>query len=249
MISASVWREVSKEFGQKNITCPRCNQKFERYADYEKHIRNRQETYCLHCHKTFCTKQQIEKHQRSINEPREEKVDFERCIHPKTGFEDDPEFQELIDSKSDHIEDHVLQYTNHKVINRKIRPDFTYGELDDLLSDIYTKQKNSFKMNLGLGFVLYNIKTGQYKYHYTSANSLLFETATAITNIRDLEKFFKKIFDLDLQTNAYLAKPSSSWSLAGLTNLEIWIYEMKNNPFQLVDLRLICHRTSKTQNL
>ena len=35
----------------------------------------------------------------------------------------------------------------------------------------------------------------------------------------------KKVCDLDLETNAYLSKPTSSWTLAGITNIEVWVYE------------------------
>ena len=40
----------------------------------------------------------------------------------------------------------------------------------------------------------------------------------------------KKVCDLDLETNAYLSKPTSSWTLAGITNIEIWIFQMKDTP-------------------
>ena len=33
------------------------------------------------------------------------------------------------------------------------------------------------------------------------------------------------VCDLDLETNTYLSKPSSSWTLAGITNIEVWVYE------------------------
>lgn len=39
-----------------------------------------------------------------------------------------------------------------------------------------------------------------------------------------------KIINLDLATNYYLKRPTSSWVLAGITNVEIFIYEMKDVP-------------------
>ena len=30
------------------------------------------------------------------------------------------------------------------------------------------------------------------------------------------------VCDLDLETNTYLSKPSSSWTQAGITNIEVW---------------------------
>ena len=224
--SRSAFDNAATTMRERNKTCKKCNTEFSTYADYETHVKQSTYTYCLHCNKTFCTDQQMQAHARTIRLPTEGPIDYERSIHDKTGFEDDPMFQELIDAEKDQIADDDNDYTNHRVINIKIRPDFTYGDLDDLLSDIYTKQKNSFKLNLSIGFALYNISTGKYKYHYCSRNSLLFDQAIPITNIRDLEKFMKKIFDLDLQNDAYLSKPSSSWTVAGLTNIQVWIYQM-----------------------
>ena len=49
-------------------------------------------------------------------------------------------------------------------------------------------------------------------------------SASSIANIQDLDKFMKKVCDLDPETNAY-RKPSSSQTFAGITNIEIWVYE------------------------
>ena len=38
-------------------------------------------------------------------------------------------------------------------------------------------------------------------------------------------KAMEIVCDLDLETNTYLSKPSSSWTLAGITNIEVWVYE------------------------
>ena len=136
----------------------------------------------------------------------------------------------MLKEKKDHVNSFEKRYTNHIIINQKVGSNFTYNDLELLLVDIYSKQTNSFKINLGIAFVLYNIKTKEYKYHYVSSNQLLFEKAISITNMQDVERFMKKVCDLDLATNAYLRKPTSSWTLAGITNIEVWVYEMKNTP-------------------
>ena len=135
-----------------------------------------------------------------------------------------------MDEKRKYIDNFERKFTNHWIVNRRIEPGYTYKDLDRLLIDICSKQANSFKVNIGLGFVLYNIQTGEYRYHYVSSNNLLFDKAISVTNSQDVERFIKKVCDLDLQTNAYLKKPSSSWILAGITNIEIWIFQMKDIP-------------------
>ena len=52
-------------------------------------------------------------------------------------------------------------------------------------------------------------------YHYCSRNSILLGQATPITKCKDSTKFVKRIFNLNLQNDAYLTKPSSLWSVTG----------------------------------
>ena len=222
------WKEVRRTF--KNKTCVKCDQTFNQVRDLERHTRNRKDLLCHHCNRTFCNEHHLGKHMRSISEPKILTRNYQSPIHAKTGFEDDPQYQELLEEKKDHVNSFEKRYTNHIIINQKVGSNFTYNDLELLLVDIYSKQTNSFKINLGIAFVLYNIKTKEYKYHYVSSNQLLFEKAISITNMQDVERFMKKVCDLDLATNAYLRKPTSSWTLAGITNIEVWVYEMKNTP-------------------
>ena len=62
--------------------------------------------------------------------------------------------------------------------------------------------------------------------YYVSSNSFLFDRAITISSIEDLNNFMRKVINLDLATNYYLKKPSSSWVLAGLTNVQICIYKL-----------------------
>lgn len=108
----------------------------------------------------------------------------------------------------------------------KIDSNYTYENLQEVLYGIYRSQKNTFKINLAFGFILYKIVTGEFKYYYVSSNSFLFDRAITISTIEDLNNFMRKVINIDLATNYYLKKPSSSWVLAGLTNVQICIYEI-----------------------
>ena len=81
---------------------------------------------------------------------------------------------------------------------------FTYQDLEQKLKEIYEKQTSSFKINLAFGFVLYHVVEKIFKYYYVSNNNMLFEHAITITNKWDLDKFLKKVMDLDLPSNYYL---------------------------------------------
>ena len=169
----------------KNRTCPKCEAVFSNVRDLQAHVNNRKTLSCAHCNAVFCNEFHLGKHMRTINEAKIITKNYNSVIHAKTGFEDDPKYQKIIEEKKAYINDFEVNYTHHKVINERIPFDFTYYDLDMLLTEIYANQKCSFKLNLGMGFIVYNLKTGDYKYHYVSSNQLLFEKAIAITYTKD----------------------------------------------------------------
>ena len=215
----------------KNKTCNDCHTTFREVRDLTRHLKNRKMQACgSHCPKLFCTFDQLRKHKNSLQQPKDGHVDFESPLANTTGYEHEPKFHQLIEEKKQEIDDDVIQYSDYTVINKKISPDFTYSQLQEVLSDIYSKQKDCYKLNFGMAYALFNLKTKEFKYHYVSGNNLLFENAITITNQKDLDKFIKRVFDLDLKTTAYLSRPDSSWTFAGLTNIQIWVYSIDNTP-------------------
>ena len=150
-------------------------------------------------------------------------VDLKQEINPASGYESYDGFQKLIVEKDYDIGTTTSGFKT--VYNIKIDSTYTYENLRDKLQEIYRTQQNVFKINLAFGFILYQIVTGEFKYHYISSNNMLFDQAITITSIEDLNNFIKKVVNLDLATNYYLKKPSSSWVLAGLTNVQICIYK------------------------
>ena len=110
------------------------------------------------------------------------------------------------------------------VYNIKIDSTYTYENLRDALQKIYGTQEKSFKINLAFGFILYQVVTGEFKYYYVSSNNMLFDHSITIGDMEDLNNFIQKVMNLDLATNYYLKKLSSSWVLAGLANLQICVY-------------------------
>ena len=88
-----------------------------------------------------------------------------------------------------------------------------------ILEQIFIDQSTPFRINLGFGYVLFNRTEDVFKYFYNSTNNLLFEKCATISNRQDIQEFFERISNLDLQTNYYLKKTDSSYVLAALTNL------------------------------
>ena len=215
----------------KENICTNCGNRFRQARDLRRHQERRKHLECSHCDKTFCSNDHFQKHLRSIyNSVGGGAIDYDTPVNEHSGYEQDEDYQTILRQKIDKIRNYEKIRGQYKLINRQIDSSFTYRDLQKLLSFIYDRQGNAFKLNIGFGFILYNVVEDKYKYYYCSQNNMLFEKAVTITTREDLTSFLKRIADLDLATNYYLKKPSSSWVLAGLTNVEISITDMKDVP-------------------
>ena len=214
----------------KNKTCSNCKTVFRERRDLIKHENNKKNIVCTHCDRIFCNDDHFQKHQRSIKQPTNTTHNLDLPVNPPTIYEEYVGFRELLVEKERAIQDSrtISKYTTK--YNRRIDTSLTYRDLENILCNIYKEQKHAYKMNIAFAFILYNHRDDEFRYYYTSSNNLLFEHAMTITNQSALDKFLNKVMDQDLQTNAYLKKPSSGWVFAGLTNMEIITTILKDTP-------------------
>ena len=77
--------------------------------------------------------------------------ELSQFIHPRTGYEDYNEYQNLLREKVSDIRDKETESLYKKVINKKIDYTYTYNDLYKKLLIIYEYQTNAFKVNLGFG--------------------------------------------------------------------------------------------------
>ena len=209
----------------KNRVCKDCKSVFHQVRDLERHQRSKKKIVCTCCQKTFCNNEHHQQHLRTVSKDESKTVDLKQQIHPATPYESLDGFQELVAEKDNDIRTRTTTSEFKDTYNLKIDSNYTYQDLRDKILEICKNQHN-FKMNLAFGFILYQIVTGEFKYYYVSSNNFLFDRAITISSIEDLNNFMKKVVNLDLATNYYLKKPSSSWVLAGLTNVQICIYKI-----------------------
>lgn len=209
----------------KNKKCKDCGSEFKQVRDLERHQKSKKKIVCTCCQKTFCNNEHHQQHLRTVSKD-DKIVDLEQQIQPATGYESYDGFIELVEEKDYDIGTKTTTSQFKDTYNLKIDSNYTYENLQEVLYGIYRSQKNTFKINLAFGFILYHIITGEFKYYYVSSNSFLFDRAITISSIEDLNNFMRKVINLDLATNYYLKKPSSSWVLAGLTNVQICIYKI-----------------------
>ena len=218
-----VSRSKRSLFKCKKRKCEYCKKIFTRFRDLRQHQNQRKDLECFHCNNKYCNVSDLQKHLRTINKSISN-IDLDNPINPSSGYEQYDAFHELLERNANKIGDRKDVYKRHKVINVQINSSTTYRDLYNLLDRIYSKSSSVFKVNLGFGYRLYNIIEEKFKYYYNSTNNLLFEHAFTISDHQSLNNFFNKITNLDLLTNYYLKNPSSSWVLAALTNVEIFIF-------------------------
>ena len=210
--------------------CDICYKKFERSKGLRRHIKYRRKILeCEHCNRKFCNIDNLQKHLRSVRSAGISKnIDLNSSITPRTGFENDIGFKNVFQENISKICGKISNFKRYQVYNIEIDSSFTYKRLHDILVQIYSSQKQTFKINLGFGFILKNVVTSKYRYYYNGINNLIFETAFPITSRRDIETFFEKLKSVDLITTYYLKKPSSNWIFCGLVNIEIFIYALQD---------------------
>ena len=171
---------------RKNI-CSICKLVFRQRRDLARHEKRRKLIECTHCSKTFCNNEHFQKHLRTINTPRTGSgIDLDTPIYPESGYKQYEGYEALVREKNRDIRDRETVSKHRKVINRKIDSSFTYRDLENLLSNIYSEQRNAFKINIGFGFILYHVVEDEFKYYYNSANNMLFEHAITIADRADL---------------------------------------------------------------
>ena len=163
--------------------------------------------------------------QKKEEEPKEESIqDLNQEILGNTLHETCEKYHETIKKNINCIMDSRKITKVGEIINKQITNSFTNKDLYNFLLDIYRDRKKCFKINMGIGYILYNNLEEQYKYYYVSNNHLLFDTAKLISKRKDIDKLIKRIISKDIPTGIYLQRPDSHWSVAGLANLEMRVY-------------------------
>ncbi len=142
-------------------------------------------------------------------------------IYPSTGFEENDEYRNIINEHRNVISDKQDIRKAYAVYNKQIDSTFTYNDLQNLILNV--TQKRPIKINIAFGYIIHNPTSGEYRYHYPSDNNMIFQHAITINWQRDVTKLMKRIIAIDLPTTYFLMRPTTSWNLIGLTNVQIKI--------------------------
>ena len=173
------------------------------------------ETSCNRCGTDFCSINRLRQHERTehvgdgTNQPPTPNTNLDTPIFPDTGYSQTSEYNNTVDEHYNVIRSQTVNRSSYKIVNKQISPDYTYNDVKRLLDNIMRKESGTFKINLGFGFMLYDIISKVYRYFYVSTNHYLFDRAFTISTGQDMTNFFNKIFELDLANEYYMKRPSS----------------------------------------
>ena len=201
----------------RGYQCHQCPSSYYLKRDLDCHRRIDRE-WCMQCGQWVC---RLDVHRRSVHGGGCREVhNVDDLIQPKIPFLGDAGFQVAYMGRLGEISDfrHVSKY--HQTWNIAAGDGFSYRNLTIWLCEIYRYNTTAFKINMGIGFLLFHPIQKIYKYHYVSENSLLFDKSIVVDSVVSLKSFIERVRGLDLATSAYLTKPSSQWVLAGITNFQ-----------------------------
>ena len=144
---------------------------------------------------------------------------LKQVVYPPSVFEDEG-FEKIVEENVSNIKDKIVERKVYMTVNKELTPNFTYGDLNDIIKQAVVKKGKSCRFNIGFGFILKHNVTNEYRYYYVSTNHYLFQKARTISVMGDIKDIIKTIFDMNIGEHYYMQRPASSWALAGITNVE-----------------------------
>ena len=127
-----------------------------------------------------------------------------------------------------------MENGKHKVFN------FQMSKLDtkvinEKLEEVFNKLDSAAKINIALGFVLRNIKTGEYRYFYAHENNTLFEKSHLLCTKADLITIQGKVEKFDIVEQCTQERQNTKWRFTLITNVTIFAVLLKNIPMGCPD--------------
>ena len=230
---------------QAGITsCPDCKyftfiKQEKNYHVSKKHARStsKQSTVCLFSEKEFPNYYSLQQHRRKEHgakqwKPSDRVADLNKIVEEEG--EDGEKLKEELSACQHFLVDAEMENGRLQVFN------FQMSKLDtkiinEKLEEVFNKLDSAAKINIALGFVLRNVKTGENRYYYAHKNNTLFKKLHLLGTKADLITIQKKLKNLILRSNALknVRKPNGGSNL--FTNGTIVAGLLKNSPMGCPD--------------
>ena len=212
------------------IPCPKCNKIINR-ADNIKYHKCKQ-TPGLSVMKESPTVLK-EAAPSSIDEPPAKKrkyfkPDQHKLLENEELTESDPEVKDFIQKYWGSIRSFTKKGKIQNIFNIFYDRDFK-GLIENIAKRIMTYQKNRFKINYSLGFILKNIETKEFRYYHASFNNAqILETALLINNRKDLLNFLNSLAEESFYDG--LTRPDTKWKVVQISNITFYANSLKDAP-------------------
>ena len=114
--------------------------------------------------------------------------------------------------------------SNPRVYNFPITNDITADDIVKKVEEIYNSERHSFKVNLSLGYLLYDRETKEYRYFRPYRNSFLLDKPFTVSSRKDLARLRELINKLDAIAKVMNARDNTKYVIKTLTNLQARVY-------------------------
>ena len=238
--------------------CEICERDFSRLSDLRRHKESTHyrtsEVQCPKCNKIINRADNIKYHQckqtadlsvmkesptvsneaapSSIDEPPAKKRCFKPYQHKlfenEELIESDPEVKDFMQKYWGSIRSFTKKGKVQNIFN--IFYDRDFKDLIEAIAErIMTYQKNRFKINYSLGFILKNIETKEFRYYHASFNNAqILETALLINNQKDLKNFLHSLAEESFYDG--LTRPDTKWKVVQVSNITFYANSLKDAP-------------------
>ena len=231
----------STHFRTSEVQCPKCN-KISNRADNIKYHQCKQ-TAVLSVMKDFPTvlneaaTSSIDSpptNDKTFDQPPATKRKYFNC-YVKPDQHKVLENEELTESDSE-VKDFMQKYWGSiQSFTKKGKVQNIYNIIYDIdlvqtiAERIVTHQKNRFKINYSLAYILKNIETKKSRYYYSSFNNAqILETALLINNRKELLNFLNSLAKESFYDG--LARPDTKWKVVQIPNITFYANNLKDAP-------------------
>lgn len=230
------------------LSCNNCGRTFTRKGKLIRHLKSacphnpvRATNQCPACDYNSPRKDTLKRHLRQAHGVDEEvpekrpKVDENKPSTADPNIEkeaeepDDDEIINLIQLHRDRIRTRNVRSGKHQDLYNFELNSATNDEIETFLGDIVSSQKNPFKFNASLGFILQNFLTRQLIYYYASTNNRLFDKPILIKKASDVHKFSEQIGNVDLMEHCKQQRQNSKFVVRKITNVMFYVDKIKSH--------------------
>ena len=100
------------------------------------------------------------------------------------------------------------------------------NELKNQLNTIAKVEQGAFKINVGLGVILKNVETNEFRYFIPYKNELVFDSPHVVGNDHTFDRFLEVLENVDIEELSLRQRPDTKWKPFMLTNLTYFVYPL-----------------------